>query len=111
MPHESAEVQQKFGELVEAIKRQAQQEMEAAEEISRDVYVAALEKAQLTLNQAQGFFQEQEKTLEGNINQVKDNATQHWETLVADIQSMGNRVDRAIEAAWTILTKADDPKA
>jgi vacuolar-type H+-ATPase subunit H len=110
MPDESDEVKQKFAELVEAIKQRAATEVSSAEEMSREAYITALEKAQLTMNKAQSFFQDQEKTIEGNIHQVKDEATKKWDTLMADIKSMGNRVDRAVEAAWTILTE-DEPKA
>lgn len=107
MPNESDEVKQKFGELVEAIKRQATKEMESAETMSREAYVKAIEEAQMTLKKAQDFFQQQEQTLETNIDNVRNEATQQWEKLQADVQSMGNRVERAINAAWTILTEPE----
>jgi gas vesicle protein len=111
LPNESDEVKQKFGELIDAIKRQATYEVQSVEEMSRETYIRALEHAQQTLQRAQEFLHSQEKTLETNVNQVKDEASHKWENLVADIQSMGNRVDRAVHAAWTILTEpTDKPK-
>jgi L-lactate utilization protein LutC len=107
LPDESDEVKQKFGELIDAIKRQAVSEMESVEDISRETYIQALEKAQRTLKRAQGFLQTQEETLQTNVNQVKDKASHRWENLLADVKSMGNRVDRAINAAWTILTESE----
>ncbi|PSN17058.1 hypothetical protein C7271_19705 [filamentous cyanobacterium CCP5] len=108
MPNESDQVKQKFGELVEAIKQQATQEVESAESMSKEAYVEAVEQAQATLKRAQDFFYQQEQTLETNVNQVRDEATQQWEKIVADMQDMGNRVERAVNAAWTILTEPTD---
>ena len=107
LPDESDEVKQKFGELIDAIKRQAVSEVESVEDISRETYIQALEKAQHTLKRAQAFLQTQEETLQTNVNQVKDKASHRWENLLADVKSMGNRVDRAINAAWTILTESE----
>jgi uncharacterized membrane-anchored protein YjiN (DUF445 family) len=109
LPYESDEVKQKFGELIDAIKRQAAHEVQSVEDMSRETYISALEHAQQTLKRAQEFLHSQEETLETNVNQVKDDASHKWETLVADIRAMGNRVDRAIHAAWTILTEPTDP--
>lgn len=107
LPDESDEVKQKFGELIDAIKRQAVSEVESVEDISRETYIQAIEKAQQTLKRAQAFLQTQEETLQTNVNQVKDKASHRWENLLADVKSMGNRVDRAINAAWTILTESE----
>lgn len=107
MPNESDEVKQKFGELVEAIKRQATREIESAETMSKEVYVDAFEQAQKTLQTAQDFFYQQEQTLEAHVDQIRNEATQQWEKILADMQDMGSRVDRAINAAWTILTEPD----
>lgn len=109
LPHESDEVKQKFGELIDAIKRQTTREIESVEDISRETYVRAIENAQQTLNRAQVFLQTQEEALETNVNQVKDDASQKWEQTLADIRAMGDRVDRAINAAWKILTESEAP--
>lgn len=109
LPHESDEVKQKFGELIDAIKRQATRELESVEDISRETYVKAIENAQQTLNRAQAFLQTQEEALEANVNQIKDEASQKWEQTLADIRAMGDRVDRAINAAWKILTASEEP--
>ncbi len=108
MPNESAEVKQKFGELIDAIKRQATREIESVENISRETYVQAMENAQQTLNRAQTFLQAQEAALETNVKQVQDEASQKWENTLADVKAMGDRVDRAIHAAWTILTESEE---
>ena len=111
LPDESDEVKQKFGELIDAIKRQAIHEMESMEEVSRETYIQALEKAQHTLNRAQTFLQSQEEALQTNVSQVQDEASHRWENLLADIKAMGNRVDRAINAAWTVLTESEQDSA
>jgi len=108
MPHESDEVKQKFGELIDAIKKQATTEMESAGELSRETYVEAVERAKMTLQRAQGFFQEQEAALEKTARDMQNEATQTWETFLANLTSMGNRLDRAINNAWSILTEPED---
>jgi L-lactate utilization protein LutC len=107
LPNESDEVKEKFGELIDAIKRQATREIESVETMSRETYVQAIENAQQTLNRAQTFLQAQEEALEQNVTQVKDDASQKWESVLADIKTMGDRVDRAINAAWMILTESE----
>lgn len=107
LPEESDEVKQKFGELIDAIKRQATREIESVETMSRETYVQAIENAQQTLNRAQTFLQAQEVALEDNVNQIKDEANHKWESTLADIRAMGDRVDRAINAAWMILTESE----
>jgi len=108
LPHESDEVKEKFGELIDAIKHQTTREIESVETLSRETYVRAIENAQKTLDRAQAFLQAQEAALESNVNQVKDEANHTWESLLADIQSMGDRVDRAVNAAWQILIEPED---
>lgn len=108
LPDESDEVKEKFGELIDAIKRQTTREIESVENLSRETYVRAIENAQQTLNRAQTFLKTQEEALENNLNQVKAEADQKWDGFLADIQAMGNRVDRAVNAAWKILTESEE---
>lgn len=107
MPEESDEVKQKFAELIEAIKRQAANEAEAAGEMTRESYLQAVARAKATLNTAQGFFLEQEQALQRNMDEFRDEATQRWEEMMRELEKVSNRFERAVETAWTILTEPE----
>jgi len=107
MPDESAEVQEKMMELIEAIKQQAQREVKATGKITRETYVQSMRKAQETLDKTGSFFEEQKNALEQSIADIESQATQQWDSFVKEVEEVGNRLDRAIHAAWEELTKPD----
>ncbi len=107
MPEESDEIKHHMTALIDAIKRRAETQMNSAEDISRDAYVTAMRQAQDTLQKTGDFFEEQRSSLEQSIAGIEDTATKNWETLLADVQKVGDRFDRAIHAAWTILTEQE----
>jgi len=112
LPEESDEIKYHMMALIEAIKRRAETQMNSAEEITRDAYVTAMRQAQDTLQKTSALFEEQRSTLERSIADIEDAATKRWETLVSDLQKVGNRFDRAVNAAWKILTEPDaEPKS
>ncbi|MDJ0697605.1 hypothetical protein [Mastigocoleus sp. MO_188.B34] len=111
MSDESDEIKQKMGELVELIKRRAELELESAGEMTREAYITAINQAKSTLKKTEDFFAEQEKSLAQKIQDFNNEANQHWESFVADIQKMNNRVDKAIEAAWKNLTETEETKS
>ena len=77
---EPDEIKQKMGELVELIKKRAESEIQSTENLTRETYVKAI-----------------------------DRATQNWENFIDDLKNMGNRLDRAIDAAWKTLTAPETP--
>ncbi|MEM7578879.1 MAG: hypothetical protein AAF316_03335 [Cyanobacteria bacterium P01_A01_bin.80] len=108
MPNESDEIKQKMGELVELIKKRAESELESAGEMTRFSYIKAINEAKTTLKKTENFFAEQEKSLTQKVQELSNEANQQWESFIADIKKMNNRVDKAIEAAWKTLTEPEE---
>ncbi|MGK7952028.1 MAG: hypothetical protein AB4368_25405 [Xenococcaceae cyanobacterium] len=105
LPEESDEIKQKMGELVELIKKQAESELKSAEEMTREAYLNAIANAKATIKKTETFFAEQEQTLQQKIQELDTQADQEWDSFVADVKNMGDRIDRAINAAWKVLTE------
>ncbi len=105
LPEQPDEIKQKMGELVELIKKQAESELETAESITREAYVNAIANAKATLKETETFFAEQEQTLQQKIQELNTQADREWESFVGEVKNMGNRIDKAINAAWKALTE------
>lgn len=107
MIDEPDEIKQKMGELVELIKKRAELEIQSTENLTREKYIQAMNQAKDTLKKTENFFEDQQKSVEQYIKEMDNRAIQEWENFVGDIKKMGDRVDRAIEAAWQSLTKPE----
>ena len=107
MTDEPDEIKQKMGELVELIKKRAESEIQSTENLTREKYVQAMNQAKETLKKTENFFEDQQKSVEQYIKEMDDRASQKWENFVGDIKKMGNRVDKAIDAAWQSLTQSE----
>ena len=105
LPEQPDEIKQKMGELVELIKKQAESELEAAESITREAYVNAIANAKATLKKTETFFAEQERSLQQKIQELNTQADREWESFLGDVKNMGDRIDKAINAAWKALTE------
>ncbi|MDJ0692439.1 MAG: hypothetical protein QNJ41_28615 [Xenococcaceae cyanobacterium MO_188.B32] len=105
LPEQPDEIKQKMGELVELIKKQAELELESAQDITRETYVKAIANAKATLKQTETFFAEQEQTLQQKIQELNTQADREWESFLGDVKNMGDRIDKAINAAWKALTE------
>ncbi|NEP85134.1 MAG: hypothetical protein F6K39_47815 [Okeania sp. SIO3B3] len=98
---ESTDPKQETEELVEAIKRLAQSEMEAAGEFTRDSYIQAVKQARETIERIRLI--DPQKIEEAGKNIEKDIET-NWETMVKEVQDFGDRLVKAGQAAWDVLT-------
>ncbi|MBP0018553.1 MAG: hypothetical protein J7647_13510 [Cyanobacteria bacterium SBLK] len=108
MPEESDEIKYHTMALIEAIKKQAQASLESAGEIGRDNYVNTMRQAQTTLKNTGLLFDEQWESLDKTIQGLEDTATKNWESLLSDMKKWGDRVDRAVNEAWKILSEPDE---
>ena len=104
---ESDEVKQKMGELIEAIKKQAASQIEAAGDMNRENYVDAMSQAQETLRKTEKFFEEQKNSVETSLAELTNEATENWEVFVEEMQKMGKRIDKAVNAAWKAFTEPE----
>ncbi|WP_017303109.1 hypothetical protein [Spirulina subsalsa] len=107
MSGESDEVRYHMMALIEAIKKQSQSQIESTGEMTRETYVTAMRQAQDTLQKLGGFFDEQRETMEKSVSAMEDTANKNWEMLLSDMKAWGDRMDRAVDAAWKILTETD----
>ncbi|MGK7927065.1 MAG: hypothetical protein AB4290_17780 [Spirulina sp.] len=107
MPEESDEIKYHTMALIEAIKKQAQNSLESAGEIGRENYVNTMRQAQTTLKNTGLLFDEQWESLDKTIQGLEDTATKNWESLLNDMKKWGDRLDRAVNEAWKILTEPD----
>lgn len=105
MANESDEIKQKAGELVDLIKKRAESELSAADQITRETYHQAISQAKATLNQTETFFQEQGNALDQSLKELNDDASRQWDTFVAELKGMGDRFDKAVNSAWAALIK------
>ena len=101
------EIKQKTAELIDLIKQQAEAELQEAGDMTREAYAKAIGNARATLGKTQTFFEEQEQSLAQSIEDMTAKANGKWDSLVADAKHLGDRFDRAVEAAWTTLTEPE----
>ena len=102
---EPDEIKQKMGELVDLIKNRASAELQEADSMTRETYVQVMARAQETLKKTETFFKDQEQSLEQSIQAFTNEAAEKWNKFVDDVETMNNRIDRAVEAAWKNLTE------
>ncbi|TVQ59717.1 MAG: hypothetical protein EA366_04450 [Spirulina sp. DLM2.Bin59] len=107
MPQESDEIKHHVMALIEAIKKQSQSQIETAGDMTREVYVSAMRQAQETLKNTGLLLDNQRETLDSSISSLEDTAAQKWEEIVSDMQKFGDRLDRAVNTAWQILTEPE----
>ncbi|MEM8640775.1 MAG: hypothetical protein AAGG51_18440 [Cyanobacteria bacterium P01_G01_bin.54] len=108
LPQESDEVKELVTALIEAIKKRTQTQLETAGDVTRDVYVSTLRQAQETLKKTGLVLDDQWNSIESSVSGVEDIASKNWDVMLKDFKKWGDRVDRAFNAAWQILTEDND---
>ncbi len=108
MVGESDEIKQKMCELVELIKNRAAAELQETEDMTREAYVKAMSQAKETLNKTENFFKEQEQSLDQSIKDFTSETNEKWDKFISDLKTMDNRINRAVDAAWKILTASEE---
>ncbi len=103
MPEASQAVREETKELIEAITRKAQSEVQKAGEYAQETYLEAVRNLRSEVEQL-NFDPER---IEESIKLIQMDAEKNWESLVQDIESFGNRLNEAAQAAWSILTSPD----
>ena len=111
MSGESDAIKQKMGELVDLIKQSAEAELQTTENMTREAYIKAMNNVQNTLRKTQAFFETQESAIERSMQTLGDEANHHWDNFVSDIKDMGDRIDRAVSAAWKELSPSNTDAA
>ncbi len=96
----SSDPKQETEELMEAIKKLAQSEMEAAGEFTRDSYIQAVKQARETIERIRLI---DPKQIEEAGKKIEKDIETNWETMVKEVQDFGDRLVKAGQAAWDIL--------
>ncbi|MEO1375644.1 MAG: hypothetical protein AAFW70_15285 [Cyanobacteria bacterium J06635_10] len=106
MVGESQDVKDETAALIEAIKRRAQVEAQSAGTLTRETYLSAVRQARETIEQNQLI---ERTNIENAFEMVQNEATKNFESIVAEVQELGDRLQAAAQAAWDVLT-APRPK-
>ncbi|MGB3404596.1 MAG: hypothetical protein WBA77_18070 [Microcoleaceae cyanobacterium] len=95
------EMKQETEELMSAINRMVQAELQAAGDFTEEAYINAVRNAKQTIEQFRLIDKDQ---LENSISQFETDAKQNLEGMVKEIADFGDRISKAAQAAWDILT-------
>ncbi len=106
MANETDAVKQETKELVEAIKKLAQSEVQAAGDFTREAYVTAVRQARETIERIKLIDTER---IEKAGTMLENEAEKNWQNMVKEIQDFGDRLVAAAQAAWDVLTAEEPP--
>ncbi|MBE9212358.1 hypothetical protein IQ247_06485 [Plectonema cf. radiosum LEGE 06105] len=106
MVGESEDVKHETAALIEALKRRAQVEAQSAGTLTRETYLNAVRQAREAIEQNQLI---ERARIENAFDMVQNEATKNFESIIAEVQELGDRLQAAAQAAWDVLT-APRPK-
>ncbi len=101
MAGETQDVKDETAALIEAIKRRAQSEAQSAGTLTRETYLSAVRQARETIEQNQLI---ERARIENAFDMVQNEATKNFESILAEVQELGDRLQAAAQAAWDVLT-------
>lgn len=106
MPNETDAIKEETKELVEAIKKLAQSEVQAAGDFTREAYVKAVRQARETIERIKLIDTDR---IEKAGTMLENEAEKNWQSMVKEIQDFGDRLVAAAKAAWDVLTSEEPP--
>ncbi|MDY6902942.1 MAG: hypothetical protein SWZ49_33450 [Cyanobacteriota bacterium] len=101
MAGESQDVKDETAALIEALKRRAQVEAQSAGTLTRETYLSAVRQARESIEQNQLI---ERARIENAFEMVQSEAQKNFESIVAEVQELGDRLQAAAQAAWDVLT-------
>jgi uncharacterized protein YjgD (DUF1641 family) len=101
------EIKQETKALIDAISKRAQVEAQAAGELTREAYLAAVRQAREALEENMLFDKAQ---IEKSVEQIQKDAEKNWQSIVQEVESLGTRLSEAAKAAWEKLSPDSTPK-
>jgi aspartokinase len=102
MANQNADLKQETKELIEAIKKRAQSEMQVAQDLSREAYLTAVRQAREAIEQTQLIDPDR---IEQSVQLIQQEAQKNWQSITDEIHSLGDRLSEAAKAAWNALTQ------
>lgn len=106
MANETDAVKQETKELVDAIKKLAQSEVQAAGDFTREAYVNAVRQARETIERIKLIDTDR---IEKAGTMLENEAEKNWQNMLQEIQDFGDRLVAAAKAAWDVLTAEEPP--
>ncbi|NJN86602.1 MAG: hypothetical protein HC881_10175 [Leptolyngbyaceae cyanobacterium SL_7_1] len=100
LAHESADVRQETKALIDAIRMRAQTELQTAGDFTRDSYLKAVRQAREAVEQNQLIDPER---IEQSVQLIQAEAEKNWNTVLSEMEALGNRLADAAKAAWDRL--------
>jgi len=104
MAGQNADIKQETKALVEAIKKRAQSEIQAAQELTCEAYLAAVRRAREAIEETKLIDPDR---LERSVQLIQQEAQKNWQSIADETQHLGDRLSEAAKTAWTILTQAE----
>ncbi|MEL6162461.1 MAG: hypothetical protein AAFY21_17990 [Cyanobacteria bacterium J06641_2] len=101
MAGETQDVKDETAALIEALKRRAQVEAQSAGTLTRETYLSAVRQARESIEQNQLI---ERARIENAFEMVQSEAQKNFESIVAEVQELGDRLQAAAQAAWDVLT-------
>lgn len=105
LANETDAVKRETKALIEAIKKRAQSEVQGAGDFTRDAYLNAVKQARDTIEHTKIFDPEQ---LERSFDLIQKEAEKNLQAIIKETNELGNRLNEAAKAAWTVLTSKRD---
>jgi hypothetical protein len=102
MANQSADLKQETKALIEAIKKRAQSEVQAAQDLTREAYLAAVRRAREAIEQTKLIDPDR---IEQSVQLIQQEAQKNWQSIVDEIHRLGDRLSEAAKAAWNALTQ------
>jgi hypothetical protein len=102
MAGQNADIKQETKALIEAIKKRAQSEIQAAQELTREAYLAAVRRAREATEETKLIDPDR---LEQSVQLIQQEAQKNWQSIADEIQHLGDRLTEAAKVAWNVLTQ------
>lgn len=94
--------------LLQAIQNLVKAEMQAAAEINRDAYTEAVRNVRERIEQIRLIDKDQ---IEASFKQFETEAESNFQGIVKDLADLGERLTKATQAFWDVLTASGDSKS
>ncbi len=104
---ESQTIQDQTEALIEAIKKRAQDEVQSAETLTRDAYLAAVQRARELVEENKLIDPQQ---IEDAYVHLQQDAEKNWQAVLQEMTDFGDRLAEAARTAWQVLFPEDSQK-
>lgn len=109
LPNAEADVKRAALNLVDAIKKRAKAQARSTGRWTRETYLEAAQQAKDLLSKRQELSQKYKGQLDESFKWIEEEANTRWDSLSSEAEVWGDRLTRAADSAWQILTGTADP--